>query len=142
MTRVLQHRAALAACLLGAACIGSNVVAPTERMVPAADAELPFAPATAAELVGFHESIDIRGDAAVALRKVYYLFAADGSYTGAALADDGERLAFQTLTGTWTLGPDGLALDGQPPTPCDAAADQLRIRAPNGELRLRRKPVE
>lgn len=142
MTRVLQQRAALAACLLGAACIGSNVVAPTERMAPATEDALPFAPATAADLVGFHESVDIQGDAAVALRKVYYLFAADGTYTGAALADDGERLAFQTLTGAWSIGPEGLSLDGQAAVTCEAAAGQVRIATPTGVLRLRRKPVD
>lgn len=142
MSRAVMQRAALAACLFGAACIGSNVVAPTERMAPAGDADLPWAPAAAADLVGFHESVDIQGDAAVALRKIFYLFAADGTYTGAALADDGERLAFQTLTGAWSIGPDGLVLDGQPAAKCEAAIGQVRITAPTGVLRLRRKPVE
>ncbi len=142
MSRRGAQRAALAACMLGAACIGSNVVAPTERMAPAFDAEPSWSPASAADLVGFHESVDLQGDAAVALRKVFYLFAADGSYTGAALADDGERLAFQTLTGAWSIGSEGLVLDGQPAATCEAAAGELRITAPNGVLRLRRKPVE
>jgi hypothetical protein len=137
-----RRLAGLAACVAMAACIPSNVVAPTERMVVEAESAPAFVAATAADVVGFHESIDIQGDAAVSLRKVYYLFGDDGSYTGAALVDDGERRTFQTLTGTWKLTPEGLVLDGLPAAPCDAAPGQLRLTAPTGVLRLRRAKAE
>ena len=137
-----RRTSGLVACMAMAACIPSNVVAPTERMVVEAESVPPFVAATAADVVGFHESIDIQGDAAVSLRKVYYLFSDDGSYTGAALVDDGERRTFQTLTGTWKLAPEGLVLDDQPAAPCDAAPGQLRLTAPTGVLRLRRAKAE
>ena len=137
-----RRLAGFAACMAVAACIQSNVVAPTERMVVESESVPTFVPATAADVVGFHESIDIQGDAAVSLRKVYYLFSDDGSYTGAALVDDGERRTFQTLTGTWKLAPEGLVLDDQPAAPCDAAPGQLRLTAPTGVLRLRRAKAE
>lgn len=140
MTRAVLAAAAIG--LLAAACIPSNVVAPTERMVVEPTDALAFAPAAAADVVGFHESLDVQGDAAASLRKVYYLFEADGSYTGAALVDDGERRAFQTLTGHWQLTAEGLVLDGQPAASCEATAGQLRITAPTGVLRLRRAKAE
>lgn len=140
MTRALL---VVATCgVLATACIPSNVVAPTERMVvEPADAPV-FAAASATDVVGFHESIDVQGDAAVSLRKVYYLFEADGSYTGAALVDDGERRTFQTLSGRWSLSAAGLVLDDQPAAPCEAGGGQLRITAPTGALRLRRAKAE
>lgn len=140
-----MKRAVLAAAATGlfvSACIPSNVVAPTERMVVEPMAALAFGPAAAADVVGFHESLDVEGDAAASLRKVYYLFEADGSYTGAALVDDGERRAFQTLSGRWQLTPEGLVLDEQPAATCESAAGQLRITAPTGVLRLRRAKAE
>lgn len=143
MTPQRRNQAALV--VLGvavAACIPSNVTRPQDRMAAAAEAAPAFAPATVADVVGFHESIDIQGDAAATLRRIYYLFAADGTYTGAALADDGERHAFQTLSGVWRLAPEGLVLDEQPAVACDAAPGQLRIAAPTGVLRLKRGKVE
>jgi hypothetical protein len=132
----------VAVCLLAPACIPSNVVAPKERMVAEDLAETVFVPATPADVVGYHESVDIQGDAAATLRKVYYLFADDGSYTGAALVDDGEFRNFQTLSGRWRLAPEGLVLDDQPPATCEAASGELRITAPTGVLRLRRAKVQ
>jgi len=137
-----RRLAGLTACMAMAACIPSNIVAPTERMVVEAEAVPAFVAATADDVVGFHESIDIQGDAAVSLRKVYYFFSDDGSYTGAALVDDGQRRTFQTLTGTWQLTPEGLVLDDQPAARCEAAPGQLRLTAPNGVLRLRRAKAE
>jgi hypothetical protein len=140
--QILDARVALAACLLAAACIPSNVTPPTDRMMAPTEEALAFGPATAADLVGFHESVDITGDAAVSLRKVFYYFASDGAYTGAALVDDGERLSFQTLSGRWQLTPEGLVLDDEAPARCEAATGQVRIATATGALRLRRAKVE
>ena len=125
-----------------AGCIASNVVATTDRLVAPAVAALAFARAGDIVLDGLYESVDIQGDAAATLRKVYYLFADDGSYTGAALVDDGEFRNFQTLSGRWRLAPEGLVLDDQPPATCEAASGELRITAPTGVLRLRRAKVQ
>lgn len=126
------------------ACIPSNVVARDDRMVTTSVQDLKFAPLSAdalrLQLVGLFESVEITGDAALALRKVYYLFAADGSYTAAALVEEGAQAAFQTLTGTWQVVGDGLVLDGGEPVPVQGSEDgqHLRIQANTGGLVLRR----
>jgi hypothetical protein len=84
--------------------------------------------------VGFHESRSIEGDAALSLRKVYYVFVADGRYTGAALVDGEDGLGFQTLGGTWRLDASGLCLDGGEPARCEAVGAFLRIQVPGGTI--------
>ncbi|MBM4063854.1 MAG: hypothetical protein FJ265_22565 [Planctomycetes bacterium] len=131
---------ALASGLTG--CIPSNVVARDDRMVVARVAELKFEPAPGLQLAGLYESVAITGDAASSLRKIYYLFAADGSYTAAALAETDGVAAFQTLSGTWTTTPAGLALDGAEPVRLEQAPDHVRITAPNGTLVLRKGELQ
>lgn len=125
-----------------AGCIPSNVVATDQRMVVADLSRLQFAAAPELQLAGLYESVEITGDAAVALRKVYYLFAADGTYTAAALAEVDGRSAFQTLGGTWTSTAAGLSLDGAEPVALEAAPEHVRITAPNGALVLRRSALQ
>lgn len=119
-------------------CIPSNVVARQDRLVVPAVAELRFAPAREPALAGFWEAIEITGDAALTLRKVYYLFAADGSYTAAALGERDGVPAFQVLNGTWAASAAGLVLDGAAPVPLEEAPGHLRLTAPTGALVLRR----
>lgn len=128
----------LAAALPG--CIASNVLDKEQRQVTAAD-ELVFAPAVELDLPGFYESTDVSGEVAASLRRVYYLFAGDGTYTAAALVDDGGTLAFQTLSGTWSLGATGLVLDGSDPVPVSVAEGHVRFAAPGGVLTLRRSSL-
>ena len=118
-------------------CIASNVVATGDRLVATPVAELKFEPAPGLPLQGLYESVEIRGDAAVSLRKVYYLFAAGGTYTAAALTEVDGTPAFQTLNGTWQTNAAGLALDGRPPVLLEQAPLHLRITADNGVLVLR-----
>ena len=132
--------AALAAAALPG-CIASNVVAPAERMVVQDLGELAFAPAPGLQLAGLYESLDIRGDAALSLRKVYYLFAPDGSYTAAALTESGGTFAFQTLSGSWRSTPAGLVLDEAEPVPLEQCGEHLRLSAPTGSLILIRRDV-
>lgn len=125
-----------------AGCIASNVVAHDDRMVAAAVADLQFTAATAGPAEGLYESVEITGDAAVSLRRVYYVFFADGTYTAAALTEADGRSAFQTLTGTWAFSTAGLSLDGAEPVRFETAPDHLRITAPNGALVLRRSRLQ
>ena len=137
--RVLNPaRASFAMFAVLGGCIASNVVAVDDRLVVRPIAALEFAPATELPLDGLYESVEITGDAAVALHRLWYCFGSDGSYTGAALADVDGRPAFQTLNGTWTNGPGGLSLDGAAPVLVERAPDHLRITAPNGVVVLRR----
>lgn len=139
---VWSARFACGALLLLGGCIASNVVARNERMVVATVAELQFAPAPSLPLAGLYESLEITGDAAIALRKVYYLFLADGAYAAAWLTEPDGKPGFQTGNGTWTTSAAGLSLDGAEPVLLEQAEDHLRITAPNGVLVLRRGTVQ
>jgi hypothetical protein len=132
----------LAASLQLGGCIASNVVAPEQRLVAARVDQIPFQPAGAVRLDGLYESIDILGDAAVSLRKIYYLFAPGGTYTAAALADLDGALQFQTLDGSWAASASGLALDGAEPVPLEQAPDHLRLTAPTGTVVLRKVALQ
>lgn len=118
-------------------CIGSNVLAHEQRLVAPVVAELQFAPAPALPLAGLYESVLITGEVALALRKVYYVFQGDGTYTAAALVESDGQSAFQTLSGTWRSVAAGLELDGKEPVPLEQAPGHVRITAPNGSLVLR-----
>ena len=111
-------------------------------MVATAVADLHFEPAPARQLEGLFESVEITGDAALSLRKVYYLFSADGTYTAAALAGHDGAWAFQTLHGTWLTAETGLSLDGAEPVRLEQAEGHLRITAPNGALVLRQAVLQ
>ena len=132
---------ALAAALPLLGCYASNVVAREDRAV--GDRQLPehWTAATPADLAGLFESVRVTGDAAVSLRSVHYWFGGDGRYTGAALVDGDDGMAFQTLTGRWALTDAGLALDDAPPARCEAAPGFLRIGTAGGELVLRRREL-
>lgn len=133
---------AAAVALPVAGCIPSNVVANDQRMVAMDLSRLEFHPAPGLQPAGLYESVEIVGEAAVALRKVYYLFAADGTYTAAALAEIDGKSAFQTLSGTWASTAAGLSLDGAEAVALDEAPEHLRITAPNGALVLRRSALQ
>lgn len=137
LRRLVLRRVALGAAAVLAGCIGSNVITAEQRM--AALAEPVFAPAGALQLEGLYASVDVQGEVAAQLRKVYYVFLPDGSYTGAALVDSGGALAFQTLTGRFAVTAAGLVLDGAEPAPLLVAGELLRIEAPGGALVLRRE---
>jgi len=128
----------LAGAGLWSACIASNVVATEDRFVQEPVATLAFVPAPELVLDGLYESVEITGDAAVSLRRIYYLFRGDGSYTAAALAEAGNGAQFQTLSGTWSNTAAGLSLDGGEPVVLERAGQHLRLTAPNGAVVLRR----
>jgi hypothetical protein len=140
--RALRLPALVAAALPGSGCIPSNVVATADRLVPPSVAALAWTPAVAPPPAGLYESVEITGEAAVSLRRIYYLFRADGSYTAAALADGVAGAAFQTLDGTWAHSAAGLSLDGAEPVLLEQADQHLRITAPTGTVVLRRSVLQ
>lgn len=139
VVRAVSLLACAAAC---SGCIASNVVATEDRLVPQPLAALPFAPAPDLRLDGLYESVEITGDAAVSLRRIYYLFRDDGSYTAAALAEGDGAATFQTLSGTWHTTAAGLSLDGAEPVRLEQAGQHLRLTAPNGAVVLRRSVLQ
>ena len=139
MTRTALLATSVATMVTG--CVPSNVVAVEDRMVieqPVIDQ--PWEPATRSDLVGLFESLEIHGDAAAALWKVYYHFSADGGYSGAALVsgDDGAR--FQVLSGAWTLEEGGLVdlHDGSEPLRALVAGGFLQLESSAGSVVFRR----
>jgi len=138
----LARGLALLASVLPLGCIASNVVAPEQRMVAADPLQLPWGPVDASALAGLWESVDVQGDAAASLRRIWYVFADGGRYTGAALAEVDGVLAFQTLSGTWSLAAAGLVLDGADAVPCAMAPDHLRLSAPGGIVVLKRGTLQ
>lgn len=130
--------AATAALGLGA-CIAPSVVDPADRAVDLSSAELVWHAATLADVPGTYVSTELTGPLAAALRKLVYLFEADGNYTGAALFDDAPP-HFEVLTGVWELTAQGLVLDGGPPGQIEVAPDgSLRLSSDDGSVVLRRE---
>jgi hypothetical protein len=128
-----------AAALALAACIPSNVVATDQRLVAVPIAELEFMPAPGAALAGLYASVDIRGDAALSLRRIWYVFEPNGRYTAAALADVGGAPTFQTLDGVFRTTAEGLVLDDAAPVAIAVAGEHVRLSSPGGEVILRRE---
>jgi hypothetical protein len=134
--------AALAVALLPA-CTSSKTLDAKERRVEPALETVAWSPATRDDVLGYFESERVTGDAASSVRKVYYSFAADGTYTGAALVQEGSRATFQTLSGRWTLASGSLTLgDDAPPAKAFASPGRLRIDSAGGAAFFRRGTLE
>lgn len=139
----MRHRSPIRALVLAVilvlpGCYASNVVARQDRAVQLDAAELQFGPVTATDVPGLYASVAIEGEAAVSLRQIYYWFGDGGSYSGAALVDDGSGLSFQTLAGTWRLVDGRLQLDDAAPVEVEVAPGHLRLGAEGGVVVLQR----
>jgi len=133
--RVPRPVAALVAAfgLAASACTASHPLDTKERAVVAAPETVAWQPATRGDVVGYFESERITGEAAASLRKVLYSFAEDGTWTGAALVQEGARATFQTLSGTWRLEGATLHLgDDAAPARASAAPGRLRLESEGG----------
>lgn len=128
----------VAASTLAPGCIPSNVVATDQRLVATGIDQLQFAHADVVALEGLHASVDIRGDAALSLRAIWYWFRADGTYTAAALTEV-DTVSFQTRDGTWRCDPGSLVLDDGEPVLLEVAGDHYRLSSPAGSVVLRRE---
>lgn len=120
-------------------CIGSTLLDAEHRAVEPKVIEHQWRPAVADTIPGQYESVEVRGEAAGAMLKVYYFFMAGGRYTGAALVVDRDGPSFQVLTGRWQLV-DGQLTLGEDTEPARAEMDGsfLRISTDTGTLVLRR----
>lgn len=134
----LQPFAVPTLALLSAGCYVSSVVAEQDRAVAVDRADLEWRPGLAADVQGLFESVAIEGDAAFTLRRIWYWFAPEGRYAGAALVESEDGMSFQTVNGTWRLLPEGLVLDDVAPARLQAAPMHLRIETATGVLVLRR----
>jgi len=128
--------------LLAPACIAPSVVDSTGRSVAIAATDVAWRDAQAADFDGFFESTSIEGEAAAAIGRIYYHFAPSGTYTGAALVIGGLEPEFQTLSGRWTHGPEGLDLGDGVPVRASAADGFLRLASEGGVVTLRKQVIE
>jgi hypothetical protein len=120
----------------------SNVVARSERAIDDEPEPTQWRVAEPADVAGLWESMSIRGESAFALRFVCYWFAADGTWSGAALVESDNGMAFQSSGGRWRLGATGLLLDDSAPSRCEASAsDYLRVSSGHDVVILRRRPA-
>lgn len=133
-----------AACclLLAPACITSSVVESSGRAIAQETDQIAWTPARAEDLRGLYESVSIEGEVASSLWKVWYVFAADGTYSGAALVLGGANPEFQTLSGRWTLDGQNLDFGDGQTARASVAADRLKLESEGGVAILRRSAVQ
>lgn len=120
-------------------CIPSNVVADEQRAVMLKPDELAWAASAPASLSGLYESVRIEGEIASGMWRVYYHFATNGAFSGAALILDENGPAFQTLRGRYSLADGEIRLgEDAEPARLGTAPDHLRISTADGTIVLRR----
>jgi hypothetical protein len=133
------HGIALSAALWGCACAGSGTLARESRAATPGQPEIAWRPASAPDVPGTYVSRELSGPLAGYLRKLVYLFEADGSYAGAALVDQSPP-RFEVLAGTWTFDGGLLVLDGGPPARLEVAdGGALRLSGDEGVVVLERE---
>jgi hypothetical protein len=87
----------------------------------------PWRVASAADLSGTFESVEIRGMAAAVVVRVTYCFHADGRYTGEAVLVFADGPAARQISGTWQLVAGRLHL-GRDSEPADIRVDGRRLK--------------
>lgn len=134
-----MKRALLMLPVLLCACIAPSVVDPVDRAIDLSATDVAWSPATRADLPGTYVSAALTGPLAASVRKLVYLFQADGHYTGAALFDAAPP-RFEVVSGTWELTASGLSLDGGPAGVTEVAPDgSLRLSSAEGSVVLHRE---
>ena len=138
----MRRASCSAVALLGlalASCYTSNVLDASERAVREPAGELAWRAATGADFDGLFESVSLDGDVAASVRALWYLFAPDGAWSGAALVSTPEGERFTASHGRFVLRDGQLELEtGAPPAAARAAGAQLRLESAAGSVVLRR----
>jgi hypothetical protein len=145
--RTPMHRsaslAALVASALSCACTSSHPLEKKDRAVVEAPEAVVWHEAARTDVVGYFESDRITGDAAGSLRRAFYSFAADGTFSGAALVQDAGKTTFQVLSGKWSLRAGALDLGpDSPPAKAFAAPDRLKLESEGGSVVFHRGKTE
>ena len=126
-----------------AACGTSHPLDKGERAVKAAPEAIAWRVAAREDVVGYFESEHITGEAAGSLRRAFYSFAGDGTYSGAALVQEGGKATFQVLAGKWKLTAGALDLGpDSSPAKAYAAPDRLKLDSEGGTAVFRRGRAE
>jgi hypothetical protein len=126
-----------------AACGSSHPLDKTERAVKVAPEAIAWRVAAREDVIGYFESEHITGEAAGSLRRAFYSFASDGTYSGAALVQDAGKATFQVLSGKWKLTAGSLDLGpDSSPAKAYAAPDRLKLDSEGGSAVFRRGKAE
>ncbi len=129
------------AILMASACVGCiapSVLARAERAVSSSVSEPNWHDALPEDVHGWFESTRIEGDAASSFLSIEYFFAADGTYSGAALAYGGAGPEFQTLSGQWSLAGADFVFDDGATARVLAAPGWLKFETSGGSVVMRR----
>jgi len=120
-------------------CIASNLLDSNQRMLQTEAVDREWSSPSSADIEGQFESTEITGEAAGSVLKIYYYFAADGRFTGAALVIGTSGPTFQVLEGHWDLNGDKLSLgpDSEPAT-VHKSGNLLRLTTVDGRVVLKR----
>lgn len=132
----------IGALALACGCVHAKVLERDDRAVGARTSEKSWRPADPADVRGLYESVSIEGEAAAALWRIYYHFADDGTYSGAALTLGGARPEFQTLSGTWKLADGTIEFDSATRAEAEVAGEELRLETEGGVVVLRRAAIQ
>jgi len=122
-------------------CIASNVVDPGLRLLATGTESLAFVPAPEFAWAGLYMSVEVQGEAAASLRRIWYWFRADGTYTAAALIET-DVVAFQTRDGTWRHAGGQLHLDDGPPVAVEVVGEFVRLTSGAGRVVLRHEALQ
>jgi len=130
---------AVALAILAGSCIAPSVLTKNDRAISLGVEDITWRAATEADVPGVYVSMEMSGPLAATLRKVVYLFEAEGTYTGAGLIDD-DPPHFEVIGGSWHMEEDGLHLDDAAPATIEAGDDgSLRLSGTEGRIILRRE---
>jgi hypothetical protein len=141
MPRVIRP-ALIGLLALATACVHAKVLGKDDRAVDARAPERSWRPVQPGDVRGLYESVSIEGEAADSLWRIYYHFADDGSYTGAALTLGGPKPEFQTLSGTWKLSDSTIEFDASTVARAEVSGDELRLETEGGVVVLRRTAIQ
>ena len=139
---MISRPAAIGVLALATACVHAQVMAKDDRAVDAHASERSWRPAEPGDVHGLYESVSIEGEAAASLWRIYYHFAEDGTYTGAALTLGGAQPEFQTLSGTWSIADSTIEFDAATRARAEVAGDELRLETEGGVVVLRRTAIQ
>lgn len=142
MVRVVMAGLVISAGTMLPSCIASNLLDSNQRMLQPTPVEREWNPPSPTDVEGQFESVQITGEVAGSVLKIYYYFAPDGRFSGAALVVGASGPTFQVLEGRWTLSDGKLSL-GPDSEPADLhkSGDALRLTTTDGCVVLKRVTV-
>jgi len=129
----------LASSTMLASCIGSSLIDTNQRMLQLEPVQREWSLPSPQDVEGQFESTEITGAAAGSVLKIYYYFAGDGRFSGAALVIGSSGPTFQVLEGRWALSEGKLSLgsDSEAAT-VHRCGDLLRLTTTDGRVVLKR----